>query len=284
MRQGALRWLSPAGFFRLVWTAWGPAESDSPPVVCVHGLLRTGRDFDGLAAALASRGRRVLCPDMPGRGASDRLPDPALYRNDVYAAACAHLLAHLGEGPVDWVGTSMGGIVGMILAAQPNTPIRRLVLNDIGALVPAAAIARIAAYAQAFPTVADLDEAEAAIRRLYAPFGDLPDAVWRHLAATSFVPSPSGLRPHFDPAIAQAFAGTEAKDVDLSPLWSAVRAETLILRGEHSDVLPAEVAARMAEGPHVRVVTIAGCGHAPALWDEREIALVARFLEHGHAP
>lgn len=283
MKQGALRWLSPAGFFRLVWTAWGPAESDAPPVVCVHGLLRTGRDFDGLAAALAARGRRVLCPDMPGRGASDRLPAPSLYRNDVYAAASAHLLACLGEGPVDWVGTSMGGVIGMILAAQPNTPIRRLVLNDIGALIPGAAIARIASYAQAFPTVADLTEAEATIRRLYAPFGALPDAVWRHLAETSFTVAANGLVPHFDPAIVEAFAGAEAKDVDLSALWSAVRAETLILRGEHSDVLPAEVARRMAEAPQARLVTIPGCGHAPALWDEREIALIARFLEHGHA-
>ena len=284
MRQAALRWLSPVGFFRLAWTEWGSSYGDAPPIVCVHGLLRTGRDFDGLAAGLASRGRRVLCPDMPGRGASDRLPDPSLYRNDIYAAACAHLLAHLGEGPVDWIGTSMGGIVGMMLAAQPNTPIRRLVLNDIGASIPAAAIARIASYAQSFPTVADLDEAEALIRRLYAPFGDLPAAVWRHLAQTSFVATESGFVPHFDPAIAEAFAGIDAKDVDLSALWSAVRVETLILRGEVSDVLPAEVAARMAEAPHARLVTIAGCGHAPALWNTREIALVARFLDQGHAP
>ncbi len=284
MRQGALRWLSPAGFFRLAWTEWGSAHGDDPPIVCVHGLLRTGRDFDGLAAGLASRGRRVLCPDMPGRGASDRLPDPSLYRNDIYVAACAHLLAHLGEGPVDWVGTSMGGIVGMMLAAQPNTPIRRLVLNDIGASIPAVAIARIAAYAQAFPSVADLAEAEVVIRRFYAPFGDLPAEVWRHLAETSFVATEQGLRPHFDPAIAQAFASMEAKDVDLSALWAAVRVETLILRGEASDVLPAEVAARMAEAPHARLVTIAGCGHAPALWNTREIALVARFLDQGHAP
>lgn len=284
MRRTALRWLSPAGFLRLSWTEWGPAERAGPPVVCVHGLLRTGRDFDGLAAALAARGRRVLCPDMPGRGESDRLPDPKLYRNDVYASACAHLLAALGDGEVDWVGTSMGGILGMMLAAQPNSPLRRLVLNDVGALIPAAAVARIAAYARQFPAVSDLAEGEALIRRLYAGFGRLPDTVWRHLAETTFEQDHGALRPRFDPPIAETFAQAEAKDVDLSALWGAVRAETLILRGEESDVLPAEVAACMAQARHARLVTLPGCGHAPLLWAEAEAAIVAEFLDRGHAP
>ena len=123
MRRHQLRYLLPMGFFALAWTEWGP--EDGLPVVCVHGLTRNGRDFDALAAALAAEGRRVLCPDLPGRGASDRLPDPSLYVPPTYIAALSHLLARL-DGPVDWVGTSLGGICGMVVAATPGHPIRRL--------------------------------------------------------------------------------------------------------------------------------------------------------------
>ncbi len=133
MRDGAVRWLSPAGFFTMRWWEWGPA--DGAPVICVHGLTRSGRDFDPLARALGDAGRRVICPDLPGRGASDWLPDPMLYQPPVYIAALSHLLARL-DGPVDWVGTSLGGICGIGLAATPGHPIRRLVLNDIGCFVP----------------------------------------------------------------------------------------------------------------------------------------------------
>jgi len=275
-RQRRLRWLSPAGFHLLAWMEWGP--EGGAPVICVHGLTRTGRDFDALAAALAARGRRVLCPDMPGRGESDPLPDPSLYRNDVHAAACAHLLAVLGETPVDWVGTSMGGIIGIILAAMPGTPIRRFVINDVGPFIPAAALARIGEYlgrAWVFP---DLAAAEAHARKAYAPFGALTDAEWRHLTETSVRPLPEGgFRPHYDPAIAAAFRDPP-QDVELWPLWDRIAVPTLVLRGEHSDLLLPETAERMAEKPHVRVETIAGCGHAPALLDPLQIDLVARFL------
>lgn len=279
-REGRVRWLSPAGFHRLAWTEWGPPEG--APVVCVHGLTRTGRDFDALAAALAGRGRRVLCPDMPGRGASDRLPDPSLYRNDIYAGACAHLLAILGEAPADWVGTSMGGIIGMMLAAMPNTPIRRLVVNDVGPFIPAASLARIGAYLGQVWRFTDLAAAEAHTRKAYAPFGTLTDAQWRHLAETSVRPHPEGgYRLHYDPAIAEAFRAP-AEDIAFWPIWERITAPTLVLRGEHSDLLLPETAARMARKPDVRVQTIAGCGHAPALFDPSQIDPVAAFLEEGH--
>lgn len=280
-RAGRLRWLSPGGFHGLAWTEWGPA--DGAPVVCVHGLTRTGRDFDALAAVLAAHGRRVLCPDMPGRGASDRLPDPSLYRNDVYAGACAHLLAILGEKPVDWVGTSMGGIIGMILAAMPNAPIRRLVVNDVGPFIPAASLARIGEYLGREWHFADLAAAEQHTRKAYAPFGALTDAQWCHLTETSVRPHPAGgYRLHYDPAIAEAFR-TPPEDIAFWPLWEQIVAPTLVLRGESSDLLLPETAARMARRPGVRVEMIAGCGHAPALFDPSQISPIAAFLDEEHA-
>lgn len=276
-REGRIRWLSPVGFHFLAWTEWGPA--DGAPVVCVHGLTRTGRDFDALAAALAERGRRVFCPDMPGRGASDRLPDPSLYRNDVYAGACAHLLAALGEATVDWVGTSMGGIIGMILAAMPNTPIRRLVINDVGPFIPAASLVRIGEYLGRDWHFADLAAAEAHTRKAYAPFGALTDAEWRHLTETSVRPlKGGGFRLHYDPAIAEPFR-TPPQDTEFWPVWERITMPTLVLRGESSDLLLPETATRMAGKTGVRVETIPGCGHAPALLDAAQIDLVADFLE-----
>ena len=276
MRRGQLRYLLPQGFFALAWTEWGPEEG--APVLCVHGLTRTGRDFDALAAVLAAQGRRVFCPDLPGRGASDRLPDPALYAPPTYVAALSHLLARM-DGPVDWVGTSLGGICGMLLAATPGHPIRRLVLNDIGAHVPKESIARIGDYLGQETDFADLPALEAHLRAVHAPFGALSDAEWRHLAETSARPASGGrVALHYDPAIAAPFREGVAADMDLSPLWARVTAPVLLLRGAESDLLPAETARAMAQRPGVRLAEIPGCGHAPALMDADQIGLVAEFL------
>lgn len=275
MREGALRWLSPAGFFTLRWWEWGPA--DGAPVVCVHGLTRSGRDFDALAAALARAGRRVLCPDLPGRGASDWLPDPLLYQPPVYVAALAHLLARL-DGPVDWVGTSLGGICGMGIAATPGHPIRRMVLNDIGAHVPQQAIARIRDYMGEQPVFRDIPALEAHLRAVHAAFGRLSDAEWRHLAETSARPTQGGVALHYDPAIGAAIRAQEAQALDMRALWEKVRIPVLLIRGAESDLLPPETAAAMAAEPHVTLAEIAGAGHAPALMDPAQIALVAEFL------
>jgi pimeloyl-ACP methyl ester carboxylesterase len=276
MRRGRLRYLLGGGFQTLAWTEWGPPEG--APVICVHGLTRTGRDFDVLAKALAGQGRRVLCPDLPGRGASDWLAQPMLYTPPSYVAALAHLLARL-DGPVDWVGTSLGGICGMMVAAGQGSPIRRLVLNDVGSRVPAEAAARIAAYVKARPVFADLAALEAHLRLVHAPFGPLADAEWRHLAATSARALPDGrLAPHYDPAIAAPFESAATGPVDLAMVWSLVRAPTLLIRGAESDVLEAEVAAEMAMRPGVRLATLPGIGHAPALMEASQVTLVSRFL------
>ena len=276
-RAGALRWLSPAGFFTLRWLEWGPL--DGAPVICVHGLTRSGRDFDALAAALAASGRRVFCPDLPGRGASDWLPNPALYQPPIYSQALAHLLARM-DGPVDWVGTSLGGICGMGIAATPGNVIRRMVLNDVGAIIPAAALKRIRDYinqpAQAFPDIAAL---EAHLRKVHAPFGKLSDAEWRHLAETSARRDAEGaLQLHYDPAITHAFSAGDIADIDLSAFWATIAIPVLILRGITSDILPADVAAEMTRKPGTSMIEIADAGHAPALMAADQISAIRDFL------
>jgi pimeloyl-ACP methyl ester carboxylesterase len=276
MRHGRLRYLLGAAFHTLAWTEWGPA--DGAPVLCVHGLTRNGRDFDALAAALAASGRRVFCPDLPGRGASDRLPDPMLYTPPSYVVALSHLLARI-EGPVDWVGTSLGGICGMMVAAAPGQPIRRLVLNDIGARVPAGALSRIADYVRMELSFADLPALEAHLRLVHAPFGPLTDAEWRHLAETSARHRADGrVGLHYDPAIGEPFAKGETGTLDLGGLWSRVAVPVLLLRGAQSDVLTAETAREMASRPEVELVEWPGMGHAPALMEPAQVARVADFL------
>lgn len=277
MRQASVRWLSPAGFFTMRWWEWGPP--DGAPVVCVHGLTRTGRDFDPLAAVLAQAGRRVICPDLPGRGASDWLPDPMLYQPPVYVTALAHLLAGIEE-PVDWVGTSLGGICGMGIAATQGHPIRRMVLNDIGAFVPQAAMARIREYIGQRRVFADMAALEAHLREVHAPFGALTDAQWRHLAETSARAEPGGgFVLHYDPAIAAPIRSQQPQPLDLRAYWARVEVPVLLIRGARSDLLSAETAAEMAEQPHVRLAEIADAGHAPALMELEQIALVQDFLK-----
>jgi pimeloyl-ACP methyl ester carboxylesterase len=248
-------------------------------VICVHGLTRCGRDFDALAAALAASGRRVFCPDLPGRGASDWLPNPALYQPPIYSQALSHLLARM-DGPVDWVGTSLGGICGMGIAATPGNAIRRIVLNDIGAVIPASALQRIRSYINLpSPVFADIAALEAHLRAVHAPFGNLSDAEWRHLAEISARRDAEGaLRLHYDPAITHAFSAGDVTDIDLSPFWAAIAIPVLILRGATSDVLPADVAALMAQKPSTSLIEIAEAGHAPALMAADQIAAIGDFL------
>ena len=275
-RLGQLRAPLETGPVPLRWVEWGPRGG--APVVCVHGLTRQARDFDALAQVLAARGRRVICPDIPGRGLSGWLPSGGLYAVPGYIAALAPLLAQLGE--YDWVGTSMGGLIAMGLATMPGVRMRRLVLNDIGPFVPAAALARIREYlAGPQPEFADVAALEAHLRRIHAPFGPLTDAQWAHLARHSARMTASGrVVQHFDPAIFEPLSGP-LQDIELWPLWPAVtQRPVLVLRGESSDLLTAATAAAMAATPGVRLATIAGCGHAPALMDAAQTALVADFL------
>lgn len=277
MRQHDYLSLGPAGFHRVAYTEWG--ERDNPEVlVCVHGLTRNGRDFDALAATLADR-YRVICPDIIGRGRSDWLADKAQYDYANYTSDMATLLAHLDVRRVDWLGTSMGGIIGLLLAATPNTPIRRLVLNDIGPHLPLAALERIGGYVGLDLAFDSFAEAAAYLRTIQAGWGALSDAQWQQLAEHGTRCDADGRwRLGHDPGIAAAFASVTA-DVELWPLWHAVRCPVLLLRGQDSDVLLAETVARMqAAGPPLTVVEWPGVGHAPALMDPRQIDAVAAWL------
>lgn len=270
-----------SGWHRVAYTDWGAATAEDV-VVCVHGLSRNGRDFDALARHLSSR-RRVVCPDMPGRGRSDWLAGPGPdrgYNLAQYALDGAALLARLDVPRVDWVGTSMGGLVGMVLAALPDSPIRRLVLNDVGPVVLGAFLDDLATYIgveREFDTVADVEEY---LRGLYVGFGALTDDQWRHLARHSTRTTPGGrLALAYDPAIGATLRPPHA-DQELWPLWESIRCPVLVLRGESSPLLTPDVARRMAEtGPRATVVEIPGCGHAPALMNLEQMSIVETWLD-----
>jgi len=269
---------SPRGLHRIAYREWG-SRANPRVLICVHGLTRCARDFDRLAAAMSDR-YRVVCPDVAGRGDSDWLPDPMLYQLTQYVADMVTLIARLDVERVHWVGTSMGGLIGMALASLPGTPIERLVLNDAGPVISKASLERIGAYvgARTFPT---LEAAEQYVRAVSAPFGPHSDAEWRFLTEVVVRRNPDGTwRLHYDPAIAEPLrASMPEKDLELWHLWDPVRCPTLVLRGAESDLLSRETCTKMAErGPKARVVEIAGVGHAPTLMHEDQIALVRDFL------
>lgn len=275
--------LGRSGFRRLAYSEWGSPKA-ARTVVCVHGVSRNGHDFDHLAPALAARGARVVVPDLPGRGRSDWLA-ATHYTDRAYTGAMAALIARLDVEQVDWVGTSLGGHIGMLLAAEEMSPIRSLVLNDFGARVSAAALRRIGAYLNRSWHFRSIDELESHLRVIHAPFGRLSDAQWRQMARQSAVPDArGGFRFHFDPAIGNRFAIPIWFDIVLWQLWERIACPVFVLRGAESDLLAARtVEEMMARGPSAKAGTvaaaeIAGCGHAPALMDEEQIALVKGFL------
>lgn len=262
----------------LSYTEWGAA--DNPRVVCcVHGLTRNARDFDFLAAALAGE-FRVICPDVVGRGRSGRLADAAGYTYPTYVAHAVALTRRLGATSVSWLGTSMGGLIGMMLAtAQPGL-VERLVLNDIGAVVARAGLLRLAGYVGDDPSFKNATALEAYLRRVFAPFGPLPAAAWRHLAAHGGRPLPSGeIGLAYDPAIAEAFKIPPEDDIDLWQVWEHVECPVLLLRGAESDLLGAATADEMTRrGPGARLVEFPGIGHCPMLMDPEQITLVRDWL------
>lgn len=276
MKLSSIRCSSALGFHHMAFAEWG--QGGDVPIICVHGLARNGRDFDYLATAL-QKNRHVLCPDMVGRGRSDFLADPTLYNYAQYIADLTALIAYTGAGQVDWVGTSMGGILGMMVAAMPNNPIRRLVVNDVGPVIPLAALKRIGDYVGFVAEFADREQAERHIRQIYAPFGIKDDAVWQHFVDYGLRTLPNGkLALGHDPGIAVNFRSLDA-DVDFWPLYDRITCPTLLYRGASSDVLSAEVADAMTQrGPKPQLVTWADVGHAPALVDNAQIEAIQKFL------
>ncbi len=276
--------LGHGGFRRLAYAEWGSRHA-SRTIVCVHGVSRTGRDFDVLAQALAEQDARVIAPDLPGRGRSEWLASSTHYTDRAYTSAMGALIARLDVEQVDWIGTSLGGHIGMMLAAEQATPIRRLVLNDFGARLSASALRRIGGYLTRSWKFESIDAVEAHLREALAPFGQLSDAQWRTLSLHSAVPGPSGgFCLHFDPAIGARFAVPMWLDISLWALWDKIDCPVLILRGEDSDLLSSDTVDLMlrrgqaAKAGKVTTVEIAGCGHAPALLDAEQVAVVRKFL------
>ena len=257
---------------------WGAGHREA--VVAWHGLARTGRDMDELAAHL-SRRYRVICPDTIGRGLSEWSPLPEQeYCLDFYGRIALSLAAQLGLESFHWLGTSMGGAIGLRLAAGAlKGRIRRLVLNDMGPKIADAALERIRAYAGKPPRFARMSELEQYFRTVYKPYGWLSDAQWRRLAETSARRTPDGrITTHYDPNMVLQFVH-HPRDYDQWQAYDAIEAPTLCLRGEQSDLLLPETAEEMRRrGPRAVVVTIPGCGHAPALNGPDQLNLVERFL------
>jgi pimeloyl-ACP methyl ester carboxylesterase len=267
------------GLHRMAYTEWG--DPANPRVLlCVHGLTRNGRDFDDLAAAL-SRQFRVVCPDVVGRGRSDRLADPGGYDIPQYLGDLVTLIARLGVAEVDWVGTSMGGLIGMSLASLPQSPIRRLVLNDVGPLVAGVALARIATYLGRDENWPDIAAVERYLREIHAAFGPLSDEQWRRIAEQSAHCGEDGRwRLIYDPAIGGPFRQAFMfQDVELWSIYERIRCPVLAVRGADSDLLAREVWLEMARrGPAAQLIEMAGVGHAPMFHTAEQIVPLRDFL------
>lgn len=284
------------GGHRMAYWQWGDPQG-SHVVVCVHGLTRQGRDFDALAQALCAAAKeplRVVCPDVVGRGQSDWLKDPLNYQIPVYAGDMLALLAQLQPGKLDWVGTSMGGLIGVVLAGQPELPlpvtIHRLVLNDVGPVLQWQALQRIGEYLGNTGEFASLQAAADALWATSSTFGPHTPSQWLALSRPMVKPmvnKPGSLTLHYDPALALPFQGITPQDAQqgeamLWQLYDNIRAETLLLRGSQSDLLSSETALAMTQrGPRARLLQFEGVGHAPTLVVEPQLRAVTSFLLDG---
>ncbi|MFT3850029.1 MAG: alpha/beta fold hydrolase [Propionivibrio sp.] len=278
-RQRNVLCASSSGLHRMAYTEWGDPDN-SKVLVCAHGLSRNGRDFDDLARNMAGS-HRIVCPDIVGRGRSDWLRDPAGYGVPQYVADMMVLIARLGVETVHWLGTSMGGLIGMVLASLDRTPISRLLLNDVGPLISAGSIRRIGDYIGRAPRFSGIEDAERYIRLVSAPFGALSDAQWRALTESSVrSTADGGLEMIYDPAIADSFhRATSAGEIDLWSFFDRIRCPTRVVRGELSDLLVEEVALAMTKrGPHPDLVQVSKVGHAPMFLDEAQIAIAKEFF------
>lgn len=277
MRTRSVMALNPSGFHRVVYHEWGSADNERV-LVCVHGLARNSRDFDTLARAL-SRDYRVVCPDMPGRGESDWLSPGVTYDIPRYMSDMVTLLARLDVEQVDWVGTSMGGIIGICLAALPHSPIRSLVLNDIGCFIDKVALQRIAQYLgdYRFSSVAEVEQY---LRRTYSAYQGLTDQQWQHLAKYGhrcIAEHEYGL--HYDPRIAAQSREVQDQDIDLEPYWRQIRCPQMLIWGDQSDVLSEATVIRMQQlRPEMDLYRIPGMTHAPSLMETEQIAAIQQWL------
>jgi pimeloyl-ACP methyl ester carboxylesterase len=286
MIQHQIKWvqcLSPAGLHRMAYKEWGD-PANSRVLVCVHGVTRVSDDFDNMAISLSDE-YRVICPDVVGRGRSDWLRDPQHYQIPQYVSDMVTLLARLNAETVHWFGTSMGGLIGMGLASLKDSPVRKLVLNDVGPALNPAALARIGDYVGKDVHFDTFDEAARYIKDISLPFGPHSDDEWRKLAADALKQDKDGKWiMHYDPGLAVLIKATTPELVQRSEamLWKAydaIACPTLVVRGTESDLLKPEVAqAMVTRGPKAKLVEIPGVGHAPTFLHADQIGHVREFL------
>jgi pimeloyl-ACP methyl ester carboxylesterase len=286
-RIKSIQCISPAGLHRMAYKEWGDPANPNV-LVCVHGVTRVGDDFDSLARALSDH-YRVVCPDVVGRGRSGRLRNPQLYQIPQYISDMVTLVARAtsnsDNGTVDWFGTSMGGLIGMGLASLPDNPIRKLVLNDIGPTLDPTALQRIGDYIGQDLRFKSFDEGAAFVREVSAAFGQHTDEQWHKLASDVLRENDEGqwVR-HYDMGLAEPLKGStpERAKADEAMLWAAydaIRCPTLLVRGEHSDLLSRQTAQQMrTRGPKPQLVEIPDTGHAPTFINPGQIAIARKFL------
>jgi len=267
-----------SGKRHIAYREWG--APDNPNIlVCAHGLTRNSRDFDALSNVL-HKDYRIICMDVAGRGDSDWLNRPDDYSYPLYVSDAHILLTHAGCRGCDWLGTSMGGVIGMMLAAEKPSPIRRLIVNDIGPIIPNSALRRIAKYLEFRPAFTSFQQFETYLRQVHAPFGPLTNEQWHHLAIHSSRQTGTGHWDFkYDPAIAIPFARLTDDDIDLRSIWDAISCPVLMLHGRESDILTGDIVAQaQAHGPGLTVHHFDGVGHAPALMEIDQIQCIQNWL------
>lgn len=286
MRQDYFLGISPEGFHDIAYTEWGNWSPQFPTIMCVHGLTRNGRDFDELAMYLSNKGRYVLCPDVVGRGESAWFHQAANYNFPQYISDMNALIARSHSHHIDWIGTSMGGIIGMMMAALPNSPIQKLVINDIGAQIPLQGLRRLAQYVGKEPVFKSFEEAKTYCKVNFADFGDLSEEQWNNFTQHTVIQkAPNLYALKVDPHIRTAKSTSQwlhelvhhprkalegiFYDVDLWDIWNQIRCPVLVIHGQRSDLLTTEIITKMQRThPHVDVCEVDNAGHAPALLDQ----------------
>ncbi len=296
MKQDFCLGLSEEGFHHIAYTEWGTPNPTLTPILCLHGMTRNGRDFDKLAEYMSYLGRHVFCPDIVGRGESSWLKNPLHYSFEQYMADMNAMIARIGAKQVDWIGTSLGGLIGMFLAAMPDTPIRRLVLNDVGAQIPSKGIMRLTQYAGKDPYFNSMEEAKNYYKKVMYDIGELSDADWQRITESSVRQDTSGrfvsktdhgiMMSHAKSKVAwqalmhplKALEGS-LFDMDWWRIWRKITCPVLIIHGEKSDILTPSIIQKMRViHPVTEVVTIPNVGHAPALISDEQHEMIHNWL------
>lgn len=278
-RQNSFLSFNPQGFHKIAYVEWG--DRHNPRVlICVHGLTRNSRDFDFLAKHL-SKDYRVICPDLIGRGESDYLGLSALYNFPQYLADISALLARINAREIHWLGTSLGGLIGMMLAAQPFSPLKSLIVNDVGMIVPSTALQRIGVYARHRGSFESYEEARGYFQTILSPFGKLEPEHWDHITRYGTKLGPDGdFHLAYDRVIGQMPVNKSTPSLHFDSFWQSIQCPCLVLRGEDSDFLTSDIVNKMLDfQPSAEFVTIPGCGHAPSLMVPSQIQLVEERLE-----